>query len=71
MVRVCRFFLDHEDGLPIEAGQAPHITLTISWETILSWIPCRNVPYEPADLAALLSRCQTCQLLCDGSSPER
>jgi hypothetical protein len=31
LTRIARFFLDHEH-LPIEGGEAPHVSLTISWE---------------------------------------
>jgi hypothetical protein len=61
LVRIWRRFLDLED-LPIEAGEAPHLSLTISWETIQSWLPC---PTAPAVLAGALSKHEVNRLLCD------
>jgi hypothetical protein len=63
LVRIWRRFLDLED-LPIEAGEAPHLSLTISWETIQSWLPC---PTAPADLASALSKHEINRLLCDAN----
>ena len=63
LVRIWRRFLDLED-LPIEAGEAPHLSLTISWETIQSWLPC---PTRPADLASALSKHEINRLLCDAN----
>jgi len=62
-VRIWRRFLDLED-LPVEAGEAPHLSLTIAWETIQSWLPC---PTAPADLAAALSKPEIHRLLCDAN----
>ncbi len=66
LVRIADYFLDHED-LPVEAGEAPHVSLTIGWETIMSWLPIPAVPQDPTDLAALLSGAQRDQLLCDAN----
>ena len=55
LVRIARFFLDHED-LPLEAGEAPHVSVTIPWETIMSWLPMPLIPHDASDLAAVLSR---------------
>ena len=64
LVRIARFFLDHED-LPLEAGEAPHVSVTIPWETIMSWLPMPLIPHDATDLGAVLSRAQRDQLLCD------
>jgi hypothetical protein len=63
LVRIARSFLDHED-LPFEAGEAPHLNLTFSWETIQSFLPC---PTHPADLSAALSKHEISRLLCDAN----
>jgi hypothetical protein len=63
LVRIWRRFLDLED-LPIEAGEAPHVSLTISWETIQSWLPC---PTAPTDLASALSKHEIHRMLCDAN----
>ncbi len=64
IVEIARFFLDHED-LPLEGGEAPRVTLTITWEELRSWLPIKALPSDPADLAALLSTSQKRRLLCD------
>ncbi len=63
LVRMARRFLDLDD-LPFEAGEAPHLSLTISWETIQSWLRC---PTAPADLASALSKHEINRLLCDAN----
>jgi hypothetical protein len=63
LVRMSRRFLDLED-LPLEAGEAPHLSLTITWETIQSGLPC---PTLPADLGAALSQHEIARLLCDAN----
>ena len=63
LLRIFRRFLDHED-LPFEHGEAPHLTLTISWETIQSWLPC---PTVPSDLSAAISRHEIARLMCDAN----
>ncbi len=64
LVRICRFFLDHED-LPVEGGEAPHVTLVIPWDQITDCIPCPAIPRDPTNLVAFLSGGQRAQLLCD------
>jgi hypothetical protein len=65
IVRIARFYLDHKKGLPIEGGEAPHVSLTISFESIMGWLPIKALPEHPGDLAALLSTSQRDRLLCD------
>jgi hypothetical protein len=64
LVRIARFFMDHED-LPIEGAERPHVTITISWETIMSWLPVTAIPADPTELGALLSTTERSRLLCD------
>ncbi len=64
LVRIARFFLDHED-LPVEGGEAPHVALTVQLETILDWLPIPAIPHDPAGLAAHISDAQRDQVLCD------
>ena len=66
LVRICRFFLDHED-LPMEGGEAPHVGIVFPWDQIQDWLPCPLVPHDPTSLAALLSGAQRDQLLCDSN----
>jgi Domain of unknown function (DUF222) len=63
LVRIFRRFLDHED-LPFEHGEAPHLSLTITWEMIQSWLPC---PTLPADISAAISKHEIARLLCDAN----
>ncbi len=64
LVRIARFFLDHED-LPMEGGEAPHVAMTVQLETVLHWLPIPLIPRDPAELAARISDAQRNQLLCD------
>ncbi|HEY1739608.1 MAG TPA: DUF222 domain-containing protein, partial [Acidimicrobiia bacterium] len=63
-VRIARFFMDHGE-LGLEGGERPHVTLTISWDEIMSWLPIRALPNDPSDLAAFLTRADKAQILCD------
>jgi hypothetical protein len=64
VVRVFQSFLDHE-VLGLEGGERPHVTLTITWDEIMSWLPIRALPNDPSDLAAFLTRADKAQILCD------
>ena len=61
---VCRYFIDHAN-LPIEGGEAPHITVAVPWETLRDGgitetsIPNRFGPsLSPEQLAELLCDCK-------------
>ena len=64
IVRIAEFFLDHED-LGVEGGERPHLSLTITWEMIMSWLPIKALPWDPSDLAAFLTKADRDQILCD------
>ena len=61
LVEICRYFLDHGD-LPMEGGEAPHISAAITWEPIATACPRRTSPnlFGPS-----LSPDQLAELLCD------
>jgi hypothetical protein len=63
-VRIAQFFLDHGE-VGLEGGERPHVTLTISWDEIMSWLPIAALPSDPSDLAAFLTRADKAQILCD------
>src|SRR3954447_17883519 len=63
---IADFYLAHKD-LPLEGGEAPHVTLVITWDQIMSWLPIKALPADPSDLAALLSTSQKQRLLCDAN----
>ena len=41
LVEVCRYFLDHGD-LPMEGGEAPHVTVGVPWEAVATASPHRR-----------------------------
>jgi hypothetical protein len=56
LVRIARFFLDHED-LPLEGGERPHLTIIEERDTIVAGLPSTTElgpSMSPADLATLL-----------------
>jgi hypothetical protein len=56
LVRIARFFLDHED-LPVEGGEKPHLSLAFEGESIASGVPVAlgDTPsMTAADLGVLL-----------------
>jgi hypothetical protein len=56
LVRIARFFLDHED-LPIEGGERPHISLIEESDTVAAGLPSTSEfgpSMSAADLATLL-----------------
>ncbi|HEY5013597.1 MAG TPA: DUF222 domain-containing protein [Acidimicrobiia bacterium] len=57
-VTICRFFLDHEQ-LPIEGGEAPHLGIALTWDTITQELPSAGI------VGPSLSPTQVAQLLCD------
>jgi hypothetical protein len=64
IVRIAEFFLNYET-LGLDGGERPHLTLTISCDEIMSWLPIRTLPNDPTDLAAFLTRTDREQILCD------
>jgi 5-methylcytosine-specific restriction protein A len=59
--RIGRYFLDHED-LPVEAGEAPHVSLVIGWETVRDGLTARSLP---TIVGPSLSPAQVGAMLCD------
>jgi hypothetical protein len=60
LTTVCRFFLDHAD-LPVEGGEAPHVSIIVNWDTIQNGVPATidgDLALTPADIG---------QLLCDAN----
>ena len=64
IVRIAQFFLDHED-LGLEGGERPHLSLTITWDELMEWLPIKALPSDPSDLAAFLTKADRDQILCD------
>ncbi len=58
LVRISRFFLDHAD-LPVEGGEAPHVSVVIGWETVRDHLP--NVSLVSPSMSAA----QVSEILCD------
>jgi hypothetical protein len=58
LVRIARFFLDHED-LPVEGGEKPHLGIVLDWETIAGRLP------SAGELGPSLSAADIGTLLCD------
>jgi hypothetical protein len=61
LVEICRYFLDHAD-LPMEGGEAPHVTIGIPWETACNRIADATIANR---FGPSLSRTQLSELLCD------
>jgi Domain of unknown function DUF222./HNH endonuclease. len=58
LVRIARFFLDHAD-LPVEGGEAPHVSIIVDWNTI------RDAQPSTSGGGPSLSPTQVAELLCD------
>ncbi len=58
LVDVARFYLDHAD-LPLEAGEAPHVSVVVDWTTLTGGAQ------QPTVFGPTLSPVQLRQLLCD------
>jgi hypothetical protein len=43
LVEVCRHYLDHAD-LPMEGGEAPHVTVGVPWEAVRDQSRARSCP---------------------------
>jgi hypothetical protein len=61
--RICESYLDRGD-LPIEDGEAPHLSLVIPWDLVISGLPCKTAL---SDLNAALSKHEIARLLCDAN----
>ena len=64
IVRIAEFFLAHEN-LGVEGGERPHLSLTITWDELMEWLPIKALPSDPSDLAAFLTKADRDQILCD------
>jgi Domain of unknown function (DUF222) len=63
LVEICRHYLDHGD-LPIEGGEAPHVTVGVPWEAVRDNLATSKLPnlfgpsLSPAQLAEMLCDCK-------------
>jgi hypothetical protein len=58
LVTICRYYLDHAD-LPVEGGEAPHVSVVLDWATITGGLP------SPGVVGPSLSPSQISELLCN------
>jgi hypothetical protein len=63
LVEICRHYLDHGD-LPVEGGEAPHVTVGVPWEAVRDNLATSKLPnlfgpsLSPAQLAEILCDCK-------------
>jgi hypothetical protein len=60
LAKICRFFLDHGE-LPAEGGEAPHVSIVVSWESIRDGAP------ETVDGDLALTVADINRLLCEAN----